>query len=127
MRFWAGRFLGAYTASADVADGDGSLTMNYQAKGTKMGSALATDSFRESPWSAEVEQRMSSAQENDIAFFVRRIAPRLSDDDIFFLASVLHEARKVSPRVSKEQISGMILKRGLSEDRARELSSAIFK
>ncbi len=92
-----------------------------------MRSALAVDNFQESPWSAEASRRISSAQENDIAFFVRRIAPKLADDDIFFLASVLHEATKVSPRVSKEQITAMILKRGHSEDRARELSSAIFK
>lgn len=91
-----------------------------------MGFALATD-VCDSPPSAEAEQRIASAQEYDIAFVLRRIASKLPNDDVFFLASILNEALRTSPHPSKDDIMKMLLARGRSSTKAKELLSAIFK
>lgn len=94
-----------------------------------MGFALTMDhNTHGAPISEEAKGHLESAQVSDLAFIVRRIASkRLRDEDIIYLASILNEALRESPSVSKQQVIDLMLRHGRSRVKAEELSAAIFK
>ena len=93
-----------------------------------MSLATALQDRYHAPPSEEARRRMAFAQENDLAFLVRRVARTpLADDDVFLLASALNEAMASSPSVSKSRIVALMRAKGKTPEQAEELAAAIIR
>lgn len=74
------------------------------------------------------QSRLDSAEEVDLAYFIRSIAKtRLADEDVYLLAGILRAAMKGSGPLNKAIVEDEIVARGRSRHKAHILASAIFK